>query len=558
MTGLAERSVPPGYRLLLRVALIGGFAGFAAYYIAVSLGWPLLGDSPVMHYVNLLMRHGYAPYRDITDNNMPGAYLTESWAMHLFGSGDLGWRVYEYVLLLLLTAAMIAIAWPLDWLAGVFAAGLFLMQHGSEGPNFAVEREQVMAVLLMVGYASLFTALRRRQPGWMLPFGLATALAATIKPTLTPLAILLLVLAYGVLRRRSVAPGAYLGWALTGFAAVTAMFLGFLWHFHVFGQFLFLLRVITPSYVALNHPTVFQLLRRVYPRALLPLLPVYFALLAAGPRRWNWERWALLLGAAAGAFSYFAQGKGFLHHRYIFLCFLFLLFGLEFTAALRRRGWQRTAGAAALLYAVVVALPYYVHNLRQTVGSSDLTTALEGDLRSLGTGPAGAPPSVMLNDKVQCFDLVAGCLNTLLHLDVVENSAFTGDLLLFSPTDTPAARYYRRLFWQRAHADPAQVLVISNEWFGHANTFSKLATFPGFEQYLQVHYVEVLERRFPYENSRTYGDSPSAPARAYRIYILRGSPLLDRARDLGWRRPDLGGSSSADGGAVWQSSKPSR
>ncbi len=540
MTGTAERSMPPGYRLLLRAALLGGFAGFAAYYVSVSLTWPLLGDSPIMHSVNLLMQHGYVPYRDITDNNMPGAYLTEGWAMHVFGSGDLGWRIYDYVLLLLLTAAMTVVAWPLDSLAGIFAGGLFLMQHGSEGPNFAVEREQVMAVLLLLGYAALFTAVRQRRPGWMLPFGLATSLAATIKPTFTPLPLLLLVLAATVLRRRGIAAGAYVGWAVAGFALVTGLFLGFLWHFHVFGQFLFLLRVVTPSYVALNHPGAWSLVRRIYPRALLPLLPAFAALAIAGPRRWGWERLALLLGAAAGAFSYFAQGKGFLHHRYIFLCFLFLLFGLEFTAALRRRGWRRPVGAAALLYAVVVALPYYVHNLRQTVSGSDLTTALEADLCRLGTGPEGAPPSVVLNDKVQCFDLVAGCLNSLLHLHVVENSAFTGDLLLFSPTDTPAARYYRHLFWQRAEADPAEVLVVSNEWFGHPNSFGKLDTFPAFEYYLRSDYVEVLARRFPFENSRRYEDSPSAPARAYRIYLRRGSALLGRARALGWTAPGTG------------------
>ena len=37
-----------------------------------------------MHYVVFLLKHGLKPYREISDNNMPGAYFTEAVAMRIF------------------------------------------------------------------------------------------------------------------------------------------------------------------------------------------------------------------------------------------------------------------------------------------------------------------------------------------------------------------------------------------------------------------------------------------------------------------------------------------
>ncbi len=51
--------------------------------------------------------------------------------MRVFGGGDLGWRVYDFFLLAVLMGSMVVIALPLDWLAGVYAAGLFALRHGA-------------------------------------------------------------------------------------------------------------------------------------------------------------------------------------------------------------------------------------------------------------------------------------------------------------------------------------------------------------------------------------------------------------------------------------------
>ncbi len=510
---------------VLRRAVTCALLFSALYYAALSVHWPLMLDSPVMHYVNFMMDHGLKPYQDITDNNMPGAYLAERWAMDLFGAGDFGWRLYEFFLLGVLTLAAIVIARPYDWLAGLYAGGMFLLLHGAEGPSYAVEREEVMTVLILVGYAFFFEAIRRQTPWLMLPFGFLVSLAGSIKPTVGPLVLLLLLIAVIVLRQHHLRSAPYLVWGLLGVAGAATLIVRFLHHFHAFGSFFFLLRTITPTYVGLWQPSVANLVRRSWPVSLLPLLPLGGLALFLNRRGWTWEKSAMACGFAFGGFSYLAQGKGFNHHRYTFLVFFLLLVAIEFTTALRRSGLPRLVGAVALAFTLAVIVPYDLAKIRILVPDSDLTLQLERDLNTLGGPPA-------LDGKVQCFDLIFGCLNALYHDHVLQNSGFTGDLLLFPERDSPASQYYRAKFRDLARRNPAQVLVVTNEWFGRPTSFSRLDTWPEFVQYLNANYTQVLARSFPYEGVRTPVSPESPDFRAYRIYIRHQSPLLARVSAL--------------------------
>jgi len=530
--------VPPSLELpdrlvhLLRALLVLTLAAATLYYIAISLHWPLLVDSSVMHYVRFLMDHGFEPYQTITDNNMPGAYLTEGWAMHLFGTSDLAWRFYDLFLLAVLTLATVVIARPYDWLAGLYAGGIFVLLHGSEGPNLAAEREQVMTALLLAAYAFLFTAVRRGRPAHLLFFGFLAGLAASIKPTMLPLGALTFLFALLVLRRRRVAVSRYLLWGLLGFSLAFSLDIGFLLVHHAVRPFLFVIGTITPAYVSLRHPGWRMLLSHAVPTNLLLVLPFGLVALALH-RRWNWERWALLLGAAAGAVSFFVQQKGFLHHRYTLLGFLLLLLGLELLPALRRRGLVRWAGAAGILVTLLVSIPHYLLIMHGLSTHSQLTETLEADLRHLGSGSgssssSGSDPLAALQHQVQCFDLVMGCLNSLYHLGLVENTGYTGDLLLFSPSRNLASTYYRDMFWREQRKLPADVFVITNQWFGDTSTFTKMETWPAFVQYLAANYTLAVSRQFPQEGLGQGQAAPSGDPPSYRIYLRNGSQLLAR------------------------------
>jgi len=121
---------------------------------------------------------------------------------------------------------------------------------------------------------------------------------------------------------------------------------------------------------------------------------------------------------------------------------------------------------------------------------------------------------------VQCFDLVYGCLNALYHLQIVENTGFTGDLLFFNKKEDGAVKYYRDLYWVLEEKNPATVIVLSNEVLLQPNDFGRIDGYPRWAEYLAKNFTEVEERTFPPNGN------------AYRIYVRNGTPLLTKAMAL--------------------------
>lgn len=507
------------------------FGAAALYYVIVSLHWRIMVDSSVMHYVIFLMRHGRAPYTEISDNNMPGAYFVEGLGMRLFGLSDLGWRLFEFTVLGVLTVALADIARRWDRFAGLFAAGLFVVIHSAEGAQYAAERELVLATLLVVALGLLFRAVEADRPWLLLLFGLATGLAASIKPTCLPLAVSVLLLAVWVSSRQGRAVMPLLLYGFAGMGAVFAADLLFLLHFHALPAFRFILQHVIPAYVGMGLSIPYTtLLSLCVPRLLFPVVLMWPVLLVLNHRRyggWDWQRWALLLGAAFGLFSFVAQHKGYLHHRYTFELFVFLLTGIELFRALRLPGAPRWLATATLVFVLVYAVPHTLRQTAKVVGHSDLELAMQNDLQQLG----GAD---QLQNKVQCFDLVFGCLDALYHLRIVENASFTGDLLFFSRRPTEATEYYRQRFWAGVAKLPPEVVVLTNQNLSDLNDFDKVQRWPEFSAWLSGNYEPAVERHFLYEHFGGRFDLPVPPAEqdAYRIYVRKGSALQAQGRTL--------------------------
>ena len=500
--------------LLLRLTLVLVLIASIGYYVVFSWHWPILRDTSIMHYVNFLIDHGFRPYRDITDNNLPGAYLADRVGGIIFGTGDLGWRIYDFALLAAITTAMIVIALPCDWVAGVFGGLMFALLHGSEGPDFPVEREEILTALLVVGLAFLILSIRHHRPGLASLFGFLTGAAATIKPTIAPFGLVLLGGAYLVSRRRKEAAAAGVVWGLVGMAVAGVIVLGYLTRYHAFQPLWFVVRTIMPSYVSMGNEGMRNLLSAMMPRNLLPAAAIG-VLLAFASRSWNWERWFVLMGVLFGALSYLAQRKGSIYHRYPFVAYLLLFLGLEFMSAMQRHGWRRVLGTAGVLLTLTLSVPHYLVQLRGSPFQSTMPFAmsLTRDLRDLGQ-------IVPLPNKVECLDLTYGCFTALEHLHLVQNNGFTGDLLLFSPVPSRAVDYYRTRFFDLTRKDPPDVLVLSNEWFPQNPSFAKLQTWPEFANYMQANYDLLLARRFPEPGSdATSSNEDQAPA--YKIYVLK-------------------------------------
>ena len=75
--------------------ILAASALLAGALAARSLGWPLIHDAPLFHYVAWLMGQGLVPYRDIFDMNLPGVYLLHWAVLATVGAGDLAWRLVD-------------------------------------------------------------------------------------------------------------------------------------------------------------------------------------------------------------------------------------------------------------------------------------------------------------------------------------------------------------------------------------------------------------------------------------------------------------------------------
>lgn len=364
------------------------FAATFIYYIVTSWHWRLAIDSPVMHYVVFLLKHGLKPYREISDNNMPGAYFTEAVAMRLFGPSDLGWRLYEYTLLAVMTLALTHLARQWDWAAGLLAAWLFLVLHANEGPQYAGEREFVLTVLFLLAFIALFAAVDRRQASWMLAFGLASGLAASIKPTYLPLPLAVFALALAVLFRRRQLTLAYTAYALAGLAFIFACTLGYLLQQRALSDFLFVLQTVIPAYARLpSQTTSAELLRHAVPRSGLFFVVASIPFAVANWRyygAWTWKQATFLLGALFGLLSYFVQHKGFSHHRYTLCVFLYFLCAIEIFRALKLPGWPRAAAPAVIVVLLAIS-PHALTVASSWSPSSDLELSIERDLSRFGS-----------------------------------------------------------------------------------------------------------------------------------------------------------------------------
>ena len=176
---------------LFRVALAASLSVSALLYFAWSWRWPLVGDASLIHYIGWLIGRGWAPYREIGDMNMPGSYLIEIAAMHVFGMGDLAWRLFDFALMAAATASFFVITrargapsfaapsrrvGPEDgWLAGLFAACLFILVHGRDGLAEGGQRDLTMAVCLVVATAFLFVQSAKTGHGLRRPSGCSPA-----------------------------------------------------------------------------------------------------------------------------------------------------------------------------------------------------------------------------------------------------------------------------------------------------------------------------------------------------------------------------------------------
>ena len=132
--------------------ILAGSAGLAVWLGWRSLGWPLIHDAPIMHYVAWLIAGGAVPYRDVFDMNLPGVYLIHWAVLAVGGPGDRAWRLFDLGWLAATCVLLFVYCRPAgDRWAAASAGALFALHHVSGGAWRAGQRDFLLCLLLLVG-----------------------------------------------------------------------------------------------------------------------------------------------------------------------------------------------------------------------------------------------------------------------------------------------------------------------------------------------------------------------------------------------------------------------
>ena len=552
-----ERASAVTLSRLFRFALAVSLTVSALFFFLWSWRWPLIGDASLMHYIGFLIERGWAPYRDLGDMNMPGSYLIELAAMHLFGMGALAWRLFDFTLLALASAAFFAITKSSDdptrnsggpsfaassqrvgsgnrWLPALFSSSLFILVHGRDGLAQGGQRDLTMAVCLIAATAFLLHAVRKNSSWASAAFGLLSGVAVTIKPTtlLLTLAQLALVL-YAIPRASRLK---LLAATLLAYCVAPAIVLIFLVRTGALAAFLAGLHTIVPYYASLGHrPLSYVLLHSISP--LLPLVIIWLAVLALDrPTLFrpalDIDRALLATGVLFGLVNCILQARALPYYRYPLLAFLLPLMALDFTRAfepsarlgaphLASEMWvgshqiARLLALAALAFAGLFLAPQsaiLIHRYRWA--QTDLITSLEQNLNALG-GPS-------LSGHIQCIDTNSGCGNVLYLMRLESSNGVLSDFFLFGSSDAPAVRQTREQFSSAILAHPPQVIVVTSRLYlgdpDDYENYTKLDRWPALATFLESRYT--LHTEWTPTRPERWWSREEKPA-AYRIYILR-------------------------------------
>lgn len=175
-------------------------------FVFLTLRWPLVGDAPLFHYIVFLINHGYTPYTQIVDLNLPGTYAIEAGAMKLFGPGPLGWRFFDLTSLALVGLGMLAICGWRRRFPALFASSVFALIHGRDGLIQQGQRDLSITVLLLWSCALLIKSEQSSSQKCLIGIslsGLLLGAAITIKPVVVLLLLFWFLLFAFHLRRQN-------------------------------------------------------------------------------------------------------------------------------------------------------------------------------------------------------------------------------------------------------------------------------------------------------------------------------------------------------------------
>jgi hypothetical protein len=472
------------------------------WLVAGTLHWRLVNDAAQIDYACFLMDHGMSPYKDLVEMNMPGIYLVNWGVMHSLGPGPVAWRCFDFLILGLAGAAMIVISIPYGRLAGLYAAMLFALFHGRDGPAQLGQRDLIVTMLLLWTMAFVFEAVRKNKSSFFFLSWICSSAATTIKPTALPFAILLTIAAFVRLRQldRPILPA--LAGSLAGGAIPILFVYLFLMREGSLAAFAYVMREMLPFYARLGRESFGYLLSTSATPSLLTLFGLGLIITLLDRHGWNWERLLIAGGILFGVFAYVGQGKGFPYHRYPLVAFIVLWAATHFSTGMRKSKFIRIVAYSGLLFGVILG-PLYALRARHRTWDEAYNVALQADLTQIGASS--------LSGSVLCLSTAGDCDTTLYRMHLVQDTGLFYDYFIFGNGTSEVVTDSRARILPLLLKSPPKAIILGRGLFPQiSDAYEKLDTWPELQRYVETNYTLYRDREF-------------APAecgqRGYRLYL---------------------------------------
>jgi hypothetical protein len=465
-----------GWLGALAVALTGWLA---AALTLRSLGWPLVHDAPLMHYVAARLLEGAVPYRDLFDMNFPGVYLVHALGLGLLGRGDPAFRALD---LLLLTGTVGGLGVGLAGFgrrAALAAGALFWLYHLAGGAWRAGQRDFMLCLpLAWMSAAALADVVRPRR--WTLGLA-AAALGSAV--WLKPHAILLVpLLGWLAWRRPAGARGPAVVAAALGLGLPAVPVLAWLAAIGGLGAFVdIVLGYLVPLYSRLGRePLGAAILGHDQGSLVLGGLGLWAlgGAIALGRRR-DARGVVLVAGLVYGIAHYVGQGKGWEYQLYPLALSAVALGAAGFGVA----GTGRRGTAALLIVGLAVAAGALgVKGVRNL--DPDWVSAKQARVTAVTVALA---PLVPGGGTVQVFDTTDGGVHALYLLGLRQPTRFLYDFHFYHDVEHPFVRRLRaELLAGLRDRPPAAVVLFERGW--PAGDYGRLRQFPELAAWLEAGY----------------------------------------------------------------------
>lgn len=456
-----------------------------------SFRWPLIHDAQLMDYIAWRITSGEVPYRDIFDINMPATYLIHVGVLWLFGSGDLGWRSFDFLWLTATAGALYCFGRPISRWGALLSGIFFFAWHLSQGALSLGQRDFLLCLFLIL--AAHFVA-RSVEAGGNRSFafwaGALLGLGASMKPYVAIYAALALVVMVSYLWRegkpqRMGAAGVFLAGAAVA-PVLICVWLDLAGGLHPLFQMV--VQYLIPYYSKLGRISTAALAWQL----LKPNL--FWALVAAIPweRSPHGPRYALgTLGVVYGVLHYALPARDWWYHEYPFHLFFFVMIAMSLASLLSRP--KAKSRVCALLCLLLCEYPLALSNYRVAREPMSGSEVLDKK-RVLDSLVAYLRPRVDRRlDTIQTMDTVGGGVNALFVLRVRSATRFVTDLGLFSLVNEPVVRDMQAQFMEEARANaPKYVVLFRFSW--PATGYGRFRDFPEFCQWLDQSYVKDYEQ----------------------------------------------------------------